>query len=115
MVSMDGVGDAYSYGRGLLKRIGWEIHLGGDRWERVTWVEVRGDDALITVEDGTTFRVGYMDAVRLRRPGLAGICGTSRPVHTACGKTREVMPVVPLDWCFTCSGLLRGSRYVTVR
>lgn len=67
---MDGAGDAYSYGRRLLKRIGWEIYLGGDRWRRITWVEVRGDEVLITVEDGTRFRAGYMDAVRLRRPGL---------------------------------------------
>jgi hypothetical protein len=72
MVSMDGAGDVYDYGRRLLKRIGWEVHLGGERWERITWVKVRGGDVLITVADGTTFRAGYMDAVRLRRPGLTG-------------------------------------------
>jgi hypothetical protein len=88
MVIMDGGGDdAYSYGRGLLRRIGWEIHLGGNQWERITWIEVRGDDVLITVEDGTTFRAGYMDAVRLRRPGLTGNLWKKYGLSTPCGQS----------------------------
>lgn len=49
-------------------RVGWELWLGGDDWATITDVRVRGDDVLITVEDGRTFRVGYLDAVRCRQP-----------------------------------------------
>jgi hypothetical protein len=39
MVSMGGAGDVYDYGRRLLKRVGWEVHLGGERRERIIWVK----------------------------------------------------------------------------
>lgn len=51
----------------LRDRIGWQLWL-GDGWATITDVQVRGDDVLITVEDGTVYRVGYVDAVRCRRP-----------------------------------------------
>lgn len=64
---------SYCYGRKLLERIGWEIYLGGngaggERWEPITRVRIRGDQVLLTVADGTTYRAGYSDAVRCRRP-----------------------------------------------
>lgn len=66
---------SYCYGRKLLGRVGWEMYLGasgsgGERWEPITAVRIRGDHVLLTVADGTTYRAGYTDAVRCRRPGL---------------------------------------------
>ena len=64
---------SYCYGRKLLERVGWEMYLGGngaggERWEPITRVRIRGDQVLLTVADGTTYRAGYSDAVRCRRP-----------------------------------------------
>ena len=52
----------------MRSRIGWELWLGADQWALITDVHIRGDDVLITVEDGTTFRAGYVDAIRCREP-----------------------------------------------
>ncbi len=64
---------SYCYGRRLLERIGWEMYLGGngaggERWEPITRVRITGAQVLLTVADGTTYRAGYTDAVRCRRP-----------------------------------------------
>ncbi len=65
--------DSYCYGRKLLERVGWELFLGGngsggERWEPISRVRITGDQVLLTVADGTTYRAGYTDAVRCRRP-----------------------------------------------
>ena len=80
---------SYCYGRKLLGRIGWEMYLGadgpgGERWEPITAVRIRGDHVLLTVADGTTYRAGYTDAVRCRRrrPGLPP-ARLSRPLPAA--------------------------------
>jgi hypothetical protein len=64
------MGGDWCYGRGLLKRVGWELWL-GDRWERIVWVRIRGDVVLIETEHAV-YKAGYMDAVRCRpaKPGL---------------------------------------------
>jgi hypothetical protein len=49
-------------------RIGWELWLGGDDWATITDVRLVGGDVLITTDDGTMFRVDYLDAVRCREP-----------------------------------------------
>jgi hypothetical protein len=74
--------DSYCYGRKLLERVGWELFLGGDgsggeRWEPISWVRVAGDQVLLTVADGTTYRAGYTDAVRCRRPPGPGRSGSA--------------------------------------
>ena len=86
--------DSYCYGRKLLERVGWELFLGGngsggERWEPISWVRITGDQVLITVADGTTYRAGYTDAVRCRRPPGQGSSGsvpdlpsTSEPIAT---------------------------------
>ena len=63
----------YCYGRHLRERIGWQMYPGEDengreRWELITDVQFQGGDALLTVEDGTTYRAAYDLAVRCRRP-----------------------------------------------
>ena len=52
----------------MRNRIGWELWLGADQWALITDVHIRADDVLITVEDGTTYRARYADAVRCRKP-----------------------------------------------
>jgi len=52
----------------MRRRIGWEPWLGAGQWALITGVHIRGDDVLITVEDGTAFRAGYVDAIRCREP-----------------------------------------------
>ena len=53
----------------MRSRIGWELWLGAGEWALLTDVHIRGDDVLITVEDGTTFRARrYVDAIRCREP-----------------------------------------------
>ena len=52
----------------MRSRIGWEIWLGGDEWALITDAHIRGDDVLITVEDGRVFRARYVDAIRCRKP-----------------------------------------------
>ena len=49
-------------------RIGWELWLGAGNWALITDVHIHGDDVLITVEDGTTYRARYVDAIRCRKP-----------------------------------------------
>ncbi len=49
-------------------RIGWELWLGAGNWALITDVHIRGDGVLITVEDGTTYRARYVDAIRCRKP-----------------------------------------------
>jgi hypothetical protein len=87
-----GNSDEYCYGRKLLEQVGWEIYLGGDehgrdRWEPITRVRIAGDQVRITVPDGVTYVVGYVDAVRCRRPGAATpgtipVGQTERPPRT---------------------------------
>ena len=52
----------------MRSRIGWEIWLDADKWALITDVHIRGDDVLITVGDGTTYRAGHVDAIRCREP-----------------------------------------------
>ena len=52
----------------MRSRIGWQLWLGADQWALVTDVHIHGDDVLITVEDGTTYRARYVDAIRCRQP-----------------------------------------------
>jgi hypothetical protein len=63
----------YCYGKRLRERAGWQMYLGedaggGERWELITDVQFQRGDALLTVEDGTTYRAAYDQAVRCRRP-----------------------------------------------
>jgi hypothetical protein len=39
-----------------------------DEWALITDAHIRGDDVLITVEDGRVFRARYVDAIRCRKP-----------------------------------------------
>jgi hypothetical protein len=52
----------------MRSRIGWELWLGTGQWALITDVHLDSDDVLITVEDGTTYRAGYLDAIRCREP-----------------------------------------------
>jgi hypothetical protein len=54
-------------------RRGWQLWLGDYAWTAITDVTIRGDDVLITVDDGRMFRAGYLDAVRCRQPEGPGI------------------------------------------
>ncbi len=53
----------------MRSRIGWELWLGAGQWALFTDVHIGGDQVLITVEDGTMFRAGYVDAIRCRKSG----------------------------------------------
>ena len=59
---------AYCQAGKMRDRRGWQLWLGDDDWAAITDVRIRGDDVLITVDDGRTFRAGYVDAVRCRQP-----------------------------------------------
>ena len=59
---------AWCQARKMRSRIGWEIWLGGDEYALITDAHIRGDDVLITVEDGRVFRARYVDAIRCREP-----------------------------------------------
>ena len=52
----------------MRSRIGWELWLRTGQWALIADVQFRGDDVLTTVEDGTTYRAGYLDAIRCREP-----------------------------------------------
>jgi hypothetical protein len=64
----------------LRDRLGWEMRVPGGRWPVIVRVDVKGPGVLITVEDGTVYRVGYVDAVRVRAPEAEDECdGAGRP------------------------------------
>jgi len=52
----------------MRSRIGWELWPGAGQWALITGVHIHGDDVLITIEDGTTFRARYADAIQCREP-----------------------------------------------
>jgi len=60
---VDNDGETY-YPAPRLRR-GWQLY-DGDGWPRIRAVRVVGQVVLITVEDGRTFRAGYLDAVCCR-------------------------------------------------
>jgi hypothetical protein len=53
------------------------MHIPGGRWPVIVRVDVKGPGVLITVEDGTVYRVGYVDAVRVRAPEAGDGCDGS--------------------------------------
>jgi hypothetical protein len=58
----------------LRDHLGWEMHIPGGQWPAIVRVDVEGPRVLITVDDGTVYRVGYVDAVRVRVPEAEDEC-----------------------------------------
>lgn len=69
----------------LRERIGWEMHVPGGFWPTIVRVDVEGPYVLITCSDGVGYRVGYLDAVKVRAPGqLSERFGPDEPVDEEC-------------------------------
>jgi hypothetical protein len=63
-----GTSGTWCQARKMRSRIGWELWPGAGQWALITGVHIDGDDVLITIEDGTTFRARYVDAIQCREP-----------------------------------------------